>query len=199
VLADATARAWTIIGDDKAFYLIVNAAASTTSICSMGFGHVNTFKTGDGFNSFISGQTTFNSNTAAMGLTQSAAWSNNVSANTGLYLARSYTQTGGSVTAALVTTGAARTVFGGAALLAYPHAVDNGLYVAPTVIVEAGIAGAPARGRMPGYYDPMHLTPLSNYDQSTGVVGLSGVTLVALNVTNNAQIGQAFYDVTGPW
>lgn len=194
--ADATARAWTIIGDDKAFYVIVNTGASITTICSMGFGHVNTFKAGDGFNTFIAGQTTFNSNAAGQGLTQSSTWGN--AGNTGLYLARSYTQTGGSTVAGLTTTGAGRTAFGGFAQLPYPHPVDNGLYVAPAYITEA-ITGVPVRGRLPGYYDTMHLTPLSHYDQSTGVVGLSGATLVAINITNNGQNGQAFFDITGPW
>lgn len=195
---DATARAWTLIGDDRTFYLIVNTQATAATVCSMGFGHVNTFKAGDGFNTFIGSQQTFNNNNTSQALTAISAWSNTISPNLGLYLARSYSQTGGSIRAGIVTTGSSRSAFGGDALLAYPHGVDNGLYVAPAYLVEANVAGAPTRGRLPGYYDPMHYIPLSHYDQATGVVGLSGATLVAINIAS-FSVGQAFYDITGPW
>ena len=74
--ADATARAWTVIGDDKGFYLQMNSAATVGSTNFYGFGWFPSYKAGDAYNSFVAGATTFNNNqpSGGGGLLLSTTW-----------------------------------------------------------------------------------------------------------------------------
>lgn len=197
--ADATARDWTLVGDDKTFHLIVSATNTAATSFLYSFGHFNTFKSGDGFNTFIAGPVTFNSASPSQyGLTGCVLLANYQSASPGIYVARSYTQTGGSINPGHVVPGMPSGTVGASALIAYPNSVDNGLYVAAMHLVESA-TGAPFRGRIPGIYAPMHQTPLNNYDVATNVVGLTGASLIALTASNSSGTGQVFIDTVGPW
>lgn len=203
--ADATARDWCIIGDDKTFYLQVNAGASNVTTSVYGFGWFPSYKAGDVYNTFVAATAEFNSaSPSGVGLASASPWPTNLnapSASNSIYLPRSYSQTGGSIAVAILSgLGATGPVFGGVNVtgVAYPEAVSAGAVVAPVFIAEA-IAGTPLRGRLPGFYPPFHGLAFSNYDEISGITGLSGLTLVALMSQNTWTTGQVAIDKIGPW
>lgn len=206
--ADGTARAWTLVGDDRTFYLISNTGdAANQNFHSMGFGHFLSFKPADGYNTFVAAGLAFNSaaSTAVIpGLAQASTLGS--LSGGGVYVARLYSQTGGSIASGLVgyanaaSTGVIGSAGAAGALLTYPNPADSGLYVAQLLISDSALG---VRGRMPGYYQPLHAIPFSNYDLSTGVTGLSGVTLTALSIVGTQGgtnvTGQVLVDTFGPW
>lgn len=201
--ADATARAWTIIGDDKTFYLQINANNTAGTTTLYGFGWFPSYKAGDAYNTFIAGAPSFNVvSPVAAGLAVGTAWVGQGSAPTAssaLYLPRAYSQTGGAVAACLLPgLGGAQTFGLGTTGTAYPEAVSAGAVVLPVFIGEA-IVGTPIRGRVPGFYPPFHTASFSNYDEISGVTGLSGLTLVVLTSQSNSGAGQVAIDKIGPW
>jgi hypothetical protein len=201
--ADSTARAWTLWGDDRTFYLCTNTGdAAGQQFHGFGFGHFLTFKAGDGFNTFVCGSPTFNSSSV---VTMFGCPQLSTAVNGACYLARSYSQTGGSIavweTALVCSNSNSSSAIGSAAssgaVLTYPNPVDSGLYVVPMMLTDSS-SGA-LRGRLPGWYAPLHINPFSNYDESTGITGLSGVTLMALSISYSASVGQLLIDKYGPW
>ena len=202
--ADTTARAWTIIGDDKTFYLQIDAGSSTTTTNVHGFGWFPSYKAGDAYNTFIAGSNTFNSaSPAAPGLAVCTSWTGTTGAPTAsssLYIPRSYSQTGGSIAVCLLPgLGSGQTFGNGSSVgVAYPDLVASGAIVMPVFLAEA-IVGTPLRGRLPGFYPPLHATSFSNYDEISGVSGLTGLTLVVLGVQTNSSVGQVAIDRIGPW
>ena len=210
--ADTTARGWTLASDDRTFYLIPQSG-DTGNIQSspMGFGYFIPFKAADGYNTFVFGNTTFSA-TANIAYANGIgmAYFSSTPGNNGFAITRSYTQTGSAV-AGQLTGYAANSISSqnyapgapaayNACALAYPNPPDSGLYLASILILDG--AGS-LRGRLPGVYQPLHQAPFQNYDQITGVTGLPGVTLTAVNVNGNASgsgiVGQVLIDTFGPW
>ena len=202
--ADGTARAWTVIGDDKGFYIQLNSAGTVATTNFYGFGWFPSYKAGDAYNTFITGATTFNTNqaTGGGGLILCSTWvaTNSLpAAAVGIYLARSYSQTGGSILCALLPgIGTSGTFGAGSSGTAYPEAITSGVVVAPTFIAEV-IAGTPLRGRLPGFFPPQHNNSFSNYDELSGISGLSGLTLVVQTQNNQGNPSQVSIDRIGPW
>lgn len=209
--ADTTARAWTLVGDGKTFYLFINNSVLTYGF---GFGHLTSYKPSDGYNTFLAGSTQSNMvgmpSTSGTGLSLSCAWgATSANVSSPLYLARGYNQTGGAVQAqpfdTRSTAGDTTRALGGAySGLQYPNGPDAGLWVTPALVCDFSGSVQNIRGLFPGIYVHQHSTiPQSQYDYVTGVVGLSGVTLVALTIQNSssssAVTGQLHVDLTGPW
>lgn len=199
--ADATARAWTLFGDDKTFYLIPNTGdAAVQSFSTMGFGHFISFKSGDAFNTFIGGGATFNSaSSVVFGLNANRSPVAFTPVTTdALFAPRLYSQAGTAIPLALQSFSGNATVFGGSTygFLTYPLPSDNGLIVNPVFVCDAN---GNLRGRLPGIFPPIHNAPLTQYDESTGVSGLPSATLVALTVTTGGLSGQINVDKYGPW
>jgi hypothetical protein len=202
--ADATARAWTLIGDDRTFYFITSTADAAGPNPGFAFGHFISFKAGDAFKTFILGTPVFNVSNTASGW---AATTVAGGAATNIWLARSYTQTGTAINVVmspLVGSSTSTTVLGVSssgsgvgAVLTYPNPADSGLYVVPVLVTDSSFAAL--RGRLPGFYAPLHAAPFTLYDESTGINGLSGVTLAAVLLTSNANQGQGLFDKFGPW
>ena len=206
--ADATnARAWTLWGDDRTFFLVTNTGDGTTNgYHGGGFGYFIPFKSGDNYNTFVSGSVIFN-NSASTSTFEGFMLASALGANagsTGLAIARLYTQTGTAVIGQLNGYGTGNTspvgaiggAIGAGALITYPNPDDSGLYVQQFFISD--VAGA-VRGRMPGIFGALHSSPFQNYDQVTGVTGLSGVTLTNVVMAMNNVYGQLLIDTFGPW
>jgi hypothetical protein len=215
--ADSTARAWTLVGDDKTFYFWPKLDAVATILLAFGFGHVISNKPGDAFNTFLTG-TPLTAYLGVSGVTQGwtpltyytppTTWGSGSVGTAMLYLARQYAQTGGAVA---VSAFDGRSVNGahiggsGNAGILYPNGPDGGLWVTSLLVQEHTGGVQLIRGRFPGLYVHLHSTiPQNHYDLVTGVVGLSGVTLLAIqfanNVSSNAQApGMHHIDITGPW
>lgn len=195
--ADATARTWTLFGDDRTFYLFINTGQSAP-YRGMAFGHFISFKAGDAYNTFISGDAFNAASASSVGFFSNMALGGTAPSN--LYVARSYTQLGGAIAAAqtaIAANSGTPSVAGGSALLSYPNPADSGLYVMPTFLTDS--ATTALRGRLPGLYMPLHNAPLTQYDIATNIVGLSGVTLTAMSVGYSSLGGQLMMDAFGPW
>lgn len=194
--ADTNSRPWTIIGDDKTFYLQTQPAnVATTSSQLYGFGHFISFKAGDVYNTFIAGGSAFNTTSTLGGLIASQGSATATQVTTGLYLARAYSQVGSAINGSVCGFGGL--IIGGSLVLNYPNGADTGYYVNPVFVCEPTNTGS-IRGRFPGFYNPLHSSPLSNWDIATGVVGLSGVTLTTIT-GSSSTVGQGAFDTFGPW
>lgn len=202
--ANSTARDWTLIGDDRTFYLITNTGdGSGVQMHGLGFGHFISHKSGDGYNTFIAASSSFNlSSSNNCGFLGAGGLGSSVSG--GFYIARSYSQVGSAISvamSALVSTSTAIVAVGSGAaagaLITYPHPVDTGFYCAPLFITDSSTTQL--RGRMPGIFAPLHNNPLSNYDLVTSVVGLSGKTLTCLKADYFSTAGELLADTFGAW
>lgn len=201
--ADTVQRSWTLFGDEKSFNFEPQPSVTTDQGQGYGFwfGYIIPEKSGDAYNTALFGFSTFNTGSIAnAGNHLVYAPSANPPTGTG-YMPRIYNQSGTSTTAAMVAPGCSGGCMGasttGGAHLTYPHPSNGALYTFRIFVSD--VAGN-LRGRVPGLYGPMHVTPGTQYDSFTNNVGLSGVTLRALNInaTNGSQ-GQCLYDVFGPW
>lgn len=202
--ADSTARAWTVIGDGRFFYLVMNSDASNTLGRNLqAFGGFLSYKSGDAYNALLSGTSAFNATgqSLAAGGLGSAYVQNGVVNQTGIYLARSSSQAGGSLAASHRSAGpiAGNFTLGGAQAsgMTYPNPADGTLRVHVCEIMDSATA---ARGRAPGLYNHDHSSiPINEYDKATNVTDLSGVTLTGLTVTTTSGQGLALIDTFGPW
>jgi len=194
VTADGTARAWTLIGDDKTFYLIMNTG-DTCLYHMIAFGYFFPFRTNELFNTFVDADVgTFNTGTAGNAL--GTSWSNVSS----LYLPRNWAGLATNPVAVQPMTlpyvNVLNAVFGATVGMYTPNMPDTGYYVMPVYIYETG----PFRGRFPGLYHPMQSNPLVNYETMTNVAGLPGITLTAVTIAfNGATTGTMLFDTFGPW
>lgn len=217
--ANSTSRAWFLVADDKTFYLFINNGSTTIG---GGFGHVNTWKPGDAYNSFIAFSVTANSQSAGSNgnavTNGQGAHSSSVGVNAGAYMPRAMNQTGTAVNVygfgqGNTTTGSASTAHGcgGAANCAFSFAgpssnADGGLYVCPIYLVEVvGYGTNIIRGQLPGIYAPMHVQgSVAGTTISTGIAGLVGRSIYhadfnGVNTSGGGQTGQLCIDLTGPW
>jgi len=215
ITADSTARAWTVIGDDKTFYVMLQNGTNTIW---GGFGHLISFKPGDGFNTFVGGLRTPNSimpNEVTFG---SVGNITSTIASTGVSLARSYTQVGSAVYAWNTTYSQAPSlnygVFSGGTSTGgwstygpiAPSLIDFSYFFLPVFQVECTQAAA-IRGRLPGVY---HMwcaaVPTLFYDEITNISNMpAGTKLVTLycdaynQYNSNWSSGKLFVDFVGPW
>ena len=195
-----TTRAWTIIGDDKTFYLLTNDFASVGTSNLFGFGSFPSQKPADSFNTFLIGYTNFNTNQGSGALSHGFSAQPVVigSATTGLYIARPYTQLGSSFNAGICNW--VQGWFGNSATLTFPHPVDGGTYLVQPIFHEVTNGFVCIRGRIPGVYHHLHGFPYNHYDQITGVTNLPGVTLTILSFSvGTSSSGQLAFDTFGPW
>jgi len=160
------------------------------------FGDTDTFATGDAYATILIAST---ENAAAATLDDNhfaGISTTGTTAQTNHYLARAYTGLAGSVAAGKYCQNFGVTVMATAGLT-YPASVDNGLHMEPIRVVES----TTFRGVMPGVYCPLHTKPLTHYQEITDVVGLSGRTLMAVDLASptGTATAQCLIDITGPW
>lgn len=189
--ADSVRRTWSLIGDDRSFYFTPQTGDSSVSKPFF-YGHFLSTKAGDGYNTVVAGDQTFNASSSQNGVSTAGQIGASISA-VGAYVARSYSQTGSSISCQLQTFVASVFIAG---IWTYPHPEDSGLYCFPMFVCEAT---SNLRGRMGGLYAPAHNNPLSLFDTITNVVGLPGITLTVLPLGYGNSAGQGFFDTFGPW
>lgn len=216
--ANSTTRSWYVFGNDKTFYIAIN---NGTSVLVYGFGHFNSFKIGDAYNTFIAGSRSANSVTATSQCTglQCGQSLSAISVNSGpsLFVPRPYTQTGTSLNVASYgsgntsSSGASSHGSGASATSSFGVAIpsanaDGAFYCTPIHIMELVSVNANViRGKIPGIYSPMHAQGTIATDTvSTGISGLNGKSVYHLDhngIANNgsALAGQLLFDQTGPW
>jgi hypothetical protein len=201
--ANTTATQWIIVGTQKMFFMWVKVTAADI-IAPQGdngyivgfFGDINSFRSGDTYNTIVYGQTTrtpIGSNNfgpdGATGMNSSV---------TGHYMARSFTQSGTSIQVGKSTdcskmNGQASPGVQG---MVYPNPADGGLYLAPYWIHEPGTLSL--RGVLPGIWAPLHPKPLVTYDTFSGTGNLTGKSFLGLQTRGAAQ-GEIFLEISDTW
>lgn len=199
----ATTRPWVLVGDSKRFWLAVNWSESYPNrYVPYFFGDFPSFKAGDAYGTVIAGyyDLTYNWNEPASNevLDYVHAVGTGVG-NSGIWLARGYSQLGGRINAHWVSAPANS---GGTGLgwtgLPYPNPADNGIYVMPLMIQEQ--IGPSLRGRLPGLLCPLHAIPAPEPWLYDGFV-IDGTVrkLLVVNGSHGSGGGKFAFDLTGPW
>jgi hypothetical protein len=202
----STAVNWVAVGTDKMFYLWVKLlAAHTTSPggdygTMFAFGDILSYKSGDVYNTMITTQP--NSGNYYNFMYCSTAING---ASNGHFMARTYQQTGTSITINKLIDGAkaGNTSFMGGgnqtSALQYPNPVDANLYMSPIWVGES--ATSTLRGIVPGAYAPCHYRPLTTGTQFAGTGAFSGKTFETFTLGNSGlgDIGQVFIEVSNTW
>jgi hypothetical protein len=179
--ADATARAWSLVGDGKRFALLVQGAGSPSYLdrwdCWF-FGDILSYKAGDAYHSMIVGHTGTEGSAQVQSvgtiLTSGAA-----STVLGHYLCRRNDSITKSVPVGVVGdyAAASHTSCGASSSypIPYPDPVSGKLLIAPLRVVHAGTTEYVVRGLVPGIHDVLHNNPLA--DQDTFTLGGEAFTL----------------------
>ena len=205
-IANATARAWTLVADGKGFILHVHTAASPPGISGVvwEFGDFASLKSGDAYACRLQCHNADTSSASSNVPSQSDYCSNSPQA--GAYLPRSFTTLGGAVAGAHAAQGLFQTSGASGATLnsptpIYPNGPDNGLILVRKIIIEPSVC---LRGYGRGLYvAPQNLHTQFNWrDKIDGQGELAGRKLLAIKCGSPAGTtsqGAVFMDITGPW
>lgn len=202
-VADGSARAWTLVADDRMVYLITAYHPTyPAGGAFMAFGDFLPVKSGDAWACVLSGYASDKSGSAPgdtndFGVLRNAADE--------LYFARSYGGVGSSATAykafSLLTPSTSVGFASGAGPMPYPNGPDQGLYLSQTNLFES-FAGA-FRGVAPGVYCCPQTVPLGLFAANASIANVANlldrevrVMPFGAGVTTAAF---AFFDTTGPW
>ena len=149
------AREWMILADESFFTISLRTFPSNANLDyyweNNFFGDIIPIKPGDSTHTYIFGSTSASANTSS---------NSNVNLTTlgtatpGLYVARPYTNLGGSAPAGLGSnTNLAGSSFGNGRLR-YPNPTDGGLWLAQVLVHETAVNTV--RGILPGWWAPCH-------------------------------------------
>ena len=198
--ASAAARGWVLAADEKRFWLISAQAAdsiagSAAAGLGMFFGDIISAKTGDAYGTLlIAGNTS-----AATGVQLGVLVVNIVSVVPGGFMARSYTQVGGSITTGRHTDSpkAAGVTTMGTAGSAYPDPVTGGICIAPLFVHEP--VASVWRGVIPGGWCPMHNLPDSPGNVFQGTGALAGREFLLVDVSGTNTRGRMALEISNTW
>lgn len=193
--ADATARPWLLVADEKRFYFFARWHATYAQYGGNFFGDIVSYKAGDGYSAAIIGDYSSAASSYPGHYNDFSGLSSSLtSTQNGKYLARSYNQVGSALKFGFLGENLVSTSLG-AGGMAYPSPVDNGLYVSAVALNHDGII----RGAMPGLYQPLHFRPLAHGDKVSDVIGLAGRTLLAVLIPTASTDAMAMIDISGGW
>lgn len=200
--ANATARPWFMVADDRGVYLAV-APQGTDRYTLIYAGDVASLKSGDAYGFAITGNQA--DQTAATAAPDGCCGYSHRSARAGAYLVRAHTAIGQAIAAQRIGShhnGATADVYAGSAGYSYgtyPNGPNNGLLTGALELFGTGI-----RGTLPGLLHPVQ--DCGNAFASGAVVdgtdALAGRKLLALRVappSGSSTPGTVFLDLTGPW
>lgn len=211
--ADSTARQWVVITDGKTVYFFTFHGYPLTTpltsvggnyISSSGFGDIIEYKPGDAYASFTTG-------CPAQGNVDYYGYSGLVNAVTSitnrgaspstsvpnLSMARDWTGVAGARAASVFGTAFWDTQLGGGVAISYPHRIDNGFYLTPVLVTQGG--PSVIRGRMPGFFEPLHGMCFPNTYTIENVQGFIGRKFMMLYCMGGTSTGAVVVDITGPW
>lgn len=207
---DSTGRHWVLITDGKTVYHFAYIQSTTasgditspgSSMNAFGFGDAIEFKPGDAYLSFVTGNPSTNqfSSTQYCGLFNGAT---SITAATPsalqatLIMSRDFTAVAGARQTQIFATGLNASI-GDTVNISYPHQIDNGFYMAPALLTQA--SPALIRGRLPGFFEPLHSNCFPNTQIVENVQGYTGRKFMMLWGKNSSSIGACLIDITGPW
>ena len=202
--ADATARAWYVIGDSQGFALFVNNYGVSSAFQSFYFGDFLSRKSNDPYACVIRGHTS-NQSASQSVLSEDLAYADSSGAANGMYVARAANTLGGAVNAfscPTLTIGLPLQHITGATGWSYPSLVDNGLTICPLMLTSQ-VTGY--RGYLPGISASPQLTAphFSTGDPVEGTGSMTGKKVMAIKIgaatANGNQQGVLFVDPISDW
>lgn len=200
--ADATARPWRLVADERGFYFAV-APLGGDRFTLMWSGDVASLKSGDAYGCLLTGN---ESNQSSSGLVPDGCCGySHRSARGGAYLVRAHTAIGQSIAARRIGAhhnGSAADAYAGTAGYswgAYPNGSNNGLLVGALELFALS-----QRGALPGLMHPFQDCgdAFASGAVVDGTDDLAGRKLLALRVappSAGVAAGTVFLDMTGPW
>lgn len=195
-------RKWMLIADSKRFLLLVQVNSTYLNDYSpLFFGDIATFKAADAYHCLINAAATDVSNAIAVGtVVESVVVSGNM---TGRFIARPYTQVGGSIQCYTQAAGPDRASAqsGANAFPVGPDVVNNAIYVAPMVVNDGPGGSSPYRGKYPGVlFVPQYLgAAYSSGSVIDGQLDMAGHELLAVGYASSSVSQRYMVDITGPW
>ena len=200
--ANATARPWIVIADERGFYLAVDPTGTGRYTLTYA-GDIASLKSGDAYGYLLTGNQS--DQAAASTVPDGCCGYSGRSARGGAYLVRAHTAIGQSVAAQRLGAhhnGLTADVYAGTAgysVGAYPNGANNGLMTGALELHALGI-----RGTLPGLLHPVQ--DCGNAFATGAIVDgtddLAGRRLMAIRTAPPAGavvVGTVFIDVTGPW
>jgi hypothetical protein len=181
----STNRDWILVATEKYFYLHVNYSGTVTGSPLCFFGDFESdLSTADAYNTAVSAGTSANFGSGHGVLSVVGSLPN---ATAGSYVARSYTQTGGSVAIGKTNNSvlSATAFYSGAGGASYPDPVTNGLLHYLLDVTEPSIG---KRGNLPGILSPLHNLPLTHLDTFVGMGDYAGKTYLVLTGHSSGQV-----------
>ena len=189
---DNTSRSWTLIGDDRTFYLFVSHNGSAAANKSMyAFGDIFSFKsTPDDYKCIIIGRLIPNATGDNISIDQSDYIMQPGYATYPHFMARSSGGQGRSVRVTKVGDAGKCSMLSGTeyvamiGLLTGPNPIDGAIYMSPIWVSE--VDNSSIRGRLRGMWFPCH--PISNFGDGQVISGtgeLSGKTFMIIQPSGN--------------
>jgi hypothetical protein len=199
---DATARAWTIVADDRGCYVQMNWGSSTSTWSLQYFGRYPSRKASDAYNCLCTTNSAYNQTIPYDTIGNKYNDFTAISYLYPGYSPRSYSQSGGSVPIySMNLSGATGYVIsqwtsGLAGGVANINGPDNAVIFLPTLLTE----NSNVRGQLPGCYQKLgYFTYPNNWDLYDNIAELPGRKLMLLYCMSYVAGGFMFVDVTGPW
>lgn len=204
---NTTAKQWSIVGDGRAFYLMTQVSSITLPTAGYGaavffFGDFKSFVNGDAYNTWLVGGIAEGNGTRSYvnQLGYLGALFATYNYLEGSSVARRFNQAGSAIGLGGSGLGGANLAANGA-YPAYPSVIDGG-FVASRGLnlceMDAG-NGNPLRGQLLSYIQFLNIQPMVHYQTENAVVGLPGVTILAIQAVIASGQGTFAIDITGPW
>lgn len=199
--ANAAARPWIVIADERGFYLAVDPAGTGGYTLTYA-GDIASLKSGDAYGYLLTGNQS--DQTYNIWVPDGCCGYSGRNARGGAYLVRAHTAIGPSVAAQRLGAhhnGSTADVYAGTpgySIGTYPNGPNNGLMTGALELHATGI-----RGTLPGLLHPVQ--DLGNAFATGAVVDgtddLAGRRLMAIRTgpSSGGPVGTVFIDVTGPW
>lgn len=187
--ADATTRDWIVVADDRTCYVFVKTGDNAAAYLAFAIGEFYSFLPGDAYNSLCIGRNTENS--AVITVDNLDRIGSQTTATTFNFMARGYTQLGGSVVICKSGDGFrsnnSATLIGN---LTFPNPADGGLWLSKITIADNTTAPVPnQRGILRGIWQILHpIASVGDGDTFTGTGDLAGKTFLFIKQSGNAGI-----------
>ena len=200
--ANATARPWYLVADERGFYLAVSPQG-TDRYTLLYAGDIASLKSGDAYGYLLTGNQ--GDQIALTTAPDGCCGYSHRSARGGAYLARAHTAIGQAIAAQRLGAhhnGSAADVYAGTpgySVGTYPNGPNNGLMTGALELHSLGV-----RGTLPGLLHPVQDcgTAFASGAIVDGTNDLAGRKLLALRVappSGSQTAGTVFLDITGPW
>jgi len=187
--ADATARAWIAVADNRTLYFFAKTGDGATTYLTFGFGDFYSFIPSDQYRVFIMGRTTENS--ATLSVDRMDLIASSVQTANSIFVARSHTGAGGSVQMGKHGDGVKS---GGSGILngnvPYTNPTDGSVYLAQVWVHDPATAPVGGvRGRLRGFWHFCHaIASVNDLDTASGSGNLAGKSFLFLKQSGSAGL-----------